>query len=105
MKESCNTTAARKGCAPRVEGQPKEHRWLSAVDAQKNKPVLLELELVSKRQVSVQMQGKIKAYLCICGYSGGRVFSTSVFHQCGPGSIPGLGSDPSAVSEKGFVPV
>ena len=39
------------------------------------------------------------------GCSGGRVVSTSVSHQCGPGSIPGWGSDPGAVSEKGFVPV
>ena len=31
--------------------------------------------------------------------------STSVSHQCGPCSILGWGSDPSAVSEKGFVPV
>ena len=28
--------------------------------------------------------------------------STSVSHQCGLGSIPGWGSDPSAVSEKGL---
>ena len=34
--------------------------------------------------------------------SGGRVVSTSVSHQCGPGSIPGWGSDPGAVSEKGL---
>ena len=39
------------------------------------------------------------------GYSGGRVVSTSASHQCGPGSIPGWGPDPSVVSEKGFVPV
>ena len=35
----------------------------------------------------------------------GRVVSTSAFHQCGPGSIPGWGSDPGVVHEKGFVPV
>ena len=29
--------------------------------------------------------------------------SMSASHQCGPGSIPGWGSDPSAISEKGFV--
>ena len=28
--------------------------------------------------------------------------SASVSHQCGPGSIPGWGSDPGAVSEKGL---
>ena len=28
--------------------------------------------------------------------------STSASHQCGPGSIPGLGSDPGAVTEKGL---
>ena len=27
--------------------------------------------------------------------------STSASHQCGPGLIPGWGSDPCAVSEKG----
>ena len=37
--------------------------------------------------------------------SGGRVVSASASHQCGSGSIPGWGSDPGAVSEKGFVPV
>ena len=36
---------------------------------------------------------------------GGRVVSMSASHQCGPGSIPGWGSDPDAVSEKGFVPL
>ena len=37
--------------------------------------------------------------------SGDRVVSTSVSHQCGQGSIPGWGSDPCTVSEKGFVSV
>ena len=37
--------------------------------------------------------------------SGGRVVSRSVSHQCGPCSILGWGSDPSAVNEKGFVSV
>ena len=31
--------------------------------------------------------------------------STSASHQCGPGLIPSWESDPSIVSEKGFVPV
>ena len=40
--------------------------------------------------------------LMFVGCSGGRVVSTSASHQCGPGSIPGWGSDPGAVSEKGL---
>ena len=39
------------------------------------------------------------------GCSGGRAVSTSASHQCSPGLIPGWGSDPGTVSEKGFVPV
>ena len=37
-------------------------------------------------------------------YSGVQV-NVSASHQCGPGSIPSWGSDPSAIREKGFVPV
>ena len=43
--------------------------------------------------------------LILEGCSGGQVVSTSASHQCDPGSIPGWGSDPGAVSEKDFVPV
>ena len=38
----------------------------------------------------------------ISGCSGGQVVSTLASHQCGPGFIPGWGSGPCAVSEKGF---
>ena len=34
-----------------------------------------------------------------------QIGSASASHQCGPGLIPSWGSDPSAVSEKGFVSV
>ena len=58
---------------------------------------------------TVQVDAKLTEVLSFCpilsGCSGGRVVSTSASHQCGPGSIPSWGSDPSAVSEKGFVPV
>ena len=56
--------------------------------------------------VIVSLNGGLMVYdLVHSGCSGGRVVSMSASHQCGPGSIPGWGSDPGAVSEKGFVPV
>ena len=38
-----------------------------------------------------------------CGCSGAWVVSTLASCQCGLSSIPGWGSDPSVISEKGFV--
>ena len=37
--------------------------------------------------------------------SDGQMVSTLTSHQCGLGSNPGWETDPSTISEKGFVPV
>ena len=65
------------------------------------KPCDLILEpVLNTMEQYVKLTSDILTLSSINGCSDGRVVSTLASHQCGPGSIPGWGSDPGAVSEK-----